>query len=279
MKNRKYYTLITGASQGIGKAFALECAARGMNLYLVALPDRFLDEVKKLITEKYSVDVITFAIDLTDPEAPGEVYEYALRNRIQINFLINNAGFGTSGLFEKSNPDVNCKMIMLNVQALVGLTRYFIDDLKSNAPSHILNVSSMEATLPLPYKTVYTGTKSFIYSFSLALREELRSCGIGVSVLCPGSVLTNEEGFKRIQSHGARAKLIVKRPEYIAQKTIPAVLKGQMEIIPGIIPRIFVKLGKGFPTNLKMRILERIFRVYRDHEQQEAREEIFSSRL
>jgi len=277
MKNKKYYTLITGASQGIGKAFALECAERGMNLFLVALPDRNLDVIKKSITEKYSVDVVTFGIDLTNPGASREVYEFSLENLIQVNFLINNAGFGTSGLFEKSNNDTNFKMIMLNVQAQVSLTRYFIGDLKNNAPSHILNVSSMEATLPLPYKTVYTGTKSFIYSFSLALREELRHSGIGVSVVCPGSVVTNEEGLKRIQSHGTRAKMIVKMPDYIARKTIPAVLKGQVEIIPGFLPRLFVKLGKGFPTLIKMRILEKIFRVYRDHESEEIKPEIFST--
>jgi short-subunit dehydrogenase len=277
MKNKKYFTLITGASQGIGKAFALECAEKGMNLFLVALPNHFLSDTEKLIREKYSVDVISLGIDLTDPDAPRKVYEFSIDNFIQINFLINNAGFGTSGLFEKSDNEVNYRMIMLNTQAMVGLTRYFIKDLKNNIPSHILNVSSMEATLPLPYKAVYTGTKSFIYSFSLALREELRNEGISVSVVCPGSVLTNEEGLKRIKSFGARAKLIIKMPDYIAQHTIPAVLKGKVEIIPGLLPRILVKLGKGFPTLLKMKLLEKIFRVYRDHQPDEVKSEILSS--
>ncbi|MBR9997939.1 MAG: SDR family NAD(P)-dependent oxidoreductase [Cyclobacteriaceae bacterium] len=276
MKSNKFYTLITGASQGIGMAFALECAQRGMNLFLVALPDPHLPEVESIIKRKFKVDVITFGIDLTHPDAARKVYEYALDNYIQVNFLINNAGFGTSGLFETSKLDVNSRMIMLNVMAMVGLTRFFIPDLKKNRPSYILNVSSMEATLPLPYKTVYTGTKSFIYSFSLALREEVRNDGIRVSVVCPGSVMTNEEGFKRIQAHGARAKLLVKMPDYIAERTISAVLKGKVEIIPGFIPRALVKLGKGFPTLLKMRILEKIFRVYRDHKTEEIVEEIVS---
>lgn len=276
MKNNKFHTLITGASQGIGKALAVECARRGMNLFLVALPDTNLAEVETMIKRNFEVDVITFGLDLTHPEAPRKVYEFALDNFIQVNFLINNAGFGTSGLFETTHVEVNYRMIMLNVHAMVGLTRYFIRDLKENHRSYILNVSSLEATLPLPYKTVYTGTKSFIYSFTLALREELRHDDIGVSVVCPGSVITNSEGLKRIQSHGARAKLLVKMPDFIAERTIAAVLKGKVEIVPGFIPRLLLILGKGFPTLLKMRILEKVFRVYRDHKTEEIKEQIIS---
>ncbi len=94
MENSKYYTLITGASQGIGKAFALECAKRGMNLFLVALPNHFLNETEKSIREKYPVDVITLGVDLTDPDAPRRVYEFSLENFMRVNFLINNAGLG-----------------------------------------------------------------------------------------------------------------------------------------------------------------------------------------
>jgi short-subunit dehydrogenase len=276
MENRNFFTLITGASQGIGKALALECAERGMNLFLVALPDHNLNDIEKLIRGKYPVDIITLGIDLTEPDAPRKIFEFSLENFIRVNFLINNAGFGTSGLFDKSDMNVNFRMISLNVQANVALTRLFIADLKKNAPSHILNVSSMEATLPLPYKSVYTGTKTFIYSFSLALNEELRGTGIQVSVVCPGPVLTNEDGFKRIQSHGARAKLLVKFPDFIAKRTIPAVLKGKVEIVPGVLPWTLVKLGKGFPTLLKMKLLEKIFRVYRDHQPEDAKSKILS---
>ena len=276
MKNKKLYTLITGASQGIGRAFAEECAQRGMNLFLVALPDIDLSATENDLKSRYMVDVITLGIDLTLPDSPRKVFEFSLENFIHVNFLINNAGFGTSGLFETSGIETNYRMIMLNVQAMVGLTRYFINNLKNNSPSYILNVSSMEATLPLPYKTVYTGTKGFIYSFSLALREELRHEGVGVSVLCPGSVLTNKTGLKRIQSHGAKARLLVKMPDFVARRTIAAVLKGKVEIIPGFLPRLLVKMGKGFPTLLKMRILEKIFRVYRDHREELVEEEIIS---
>ena len=266
MKNTTYYTLITGASQGIGKAFAFECASKGMNLFLVALPDHHLYTLEKKIKERYEVHIITFGIDLTSPGAARKVYEFTLDNFININFLINNAGFGTSGTFENSDYDLNTKMIHLNIQALVSITHFFIHDLKKNSPAHILNMSSMEATLPLPYKAVYTGTKNFIYSFSLAIREELRGSGVNVSVLCPGPVLTNEEGFRRIKSQGSKAKLMIKMPEYVAKKAMKNIIKGKSVIIPGLLPYLIVKASKLFPTSVKMKILERVFRVYKDQE-------------
>ncbi len=278
MKNNNFYTLITGASQGIGKAFAFECASKGMNLFLVALPDHHLHTVEKTIKERYEVQIITFSIDLTSPGAIRKVYEFALDNYIRVNFLINNAGFGTSGTFENSDYDLNLKMIQLNVQALVGMTHFFIPDLKNNAPAHILNMSSMEATLPLPYKAVYTGTKNFIYTFSLALREELKGTGVQVSVLCPGPVLTNEDGYKRIKSQGSKAKLMINMPENVVKKAIRDTSKGKSVIIPGFLPYIIIKISKFFPTNVKMKILERVFRVYKEDKTKDT-EQMISGRL
>lgn len=122
----------------------------------------------------------------------------------------------------------------------------------------------MEATLPLPYKSVYTGTKSFIYSFSLALREELAGSRVSVSVLCPGPVLTNAEGLKRIEAHGKRARMVMLMPEEVAKTALSQLLKGKAVIVPGKINLAIVKCMKLFPTGLKMKLLERVFRVYRD---------------
>ena len=123
----------------------------------------------------------------------------------------------------------------------------------------------MEATLPLPYKSVYTGTKNFIYAFSLALREELAHSSIKVAVLCPGPVLTNPDGLKRMNAHGKRAKMVMLMPADVARIAIEKLLKGTGVIVPGKINWTIVKIMKLFPTNFKMKILERVFRVYRDH--------------
>ncbi len=265
MKN-KPYTLITGASMGIGKAFAFECASRGMNLLLVALPEAALQETKEQLVAAFPVEVQAYGLDLTDPAAVQALYTYCLELDIAVNMLINNAGMGAGGRFENIAQQVYLNMLQLNNQALMLMTYHFLPMLKQQPAAFILNMSSMEATLPLPYKSVYTGTKSFIYSFSLALREELTESRVSVSVLCPGPVLTNAEGLKRINAHGKRAKMVMLMPEAVAKTAITYLLKGSAVIVPGKINRTIVKCMKFFPTGLKMKLLERVFRVYRDHE-------------
>ena len=264
MKDKKY-TLITGASMGIGRAFAFECASRGMDLLLVALPDPVLEETKEQVNKQFSVDVITYGIDLTHPAAAQTLYTYCLQQKIEINILINNAGMGAGGRFENIPHQIYLNMLHLNNQALTLMTYYFLPMLKQHPSAFILNMSSMEATLPLPYKSVYTGTKGFIYSFSLALREELASSNVKVSVLCPGPVLTNPEGLKRMNAHGNRAKMVMLMPEVVAKIGIENLLKGKGVIVPGKINWSIVKLMKLCPTSLKMKLLERVFRVYKDH--------------
>ena len=260
----KNFTLITGASHGIGRAMAFECANHGMNLFLIALPGPELSAVFNDIKGRFNVKVYSLGIDLTLEESPKTIFEFSRENNIRINILINNAGFGIGGLFENSPLMLDYKMIKLNNMAMIGLIHYFLQDLKSFKPSHILNISSMEATLPLPYKTVYTGTKNFIYSFSLALNEELRHDNIRVSVVCPGPVITTEEGLKRFQAQGPKAKIIVKTPDQVARIAIHGMIKGKTIIIPGIMPWIIMKIINLLPELWKMRILERMFRVYKD---------------
>lgn len=264
MGNNKY-TLITGGSMGIGRAFAFECASRGMNLLLVALPDANLEETQKQLKEQFPIDVKTLAIDLTDQSASQIVYNYCIQNKIEINMLINNAGIGAGGRFENIPEQVYLNMLNLNIQALTLMTYHFLPMLKKQEKGYVLNMSSMEATLPLPYKSVYTGTKNFIYAFSLALREELATSNVRVSVLCPGPVLTNPDGLKRMNAHGNRAKFVMLMPDEVARIGVRNLLKERVVIVPGIINRTIVKITKLLPTSLKMKILERVFRVYNDH--------------
>jgi hypothetical protein len=129
--------------------------------------------------------------------------------------------------------------------------------------AYILSLSSLEARLPLPYKAIYTGTKNFVYAFSLAIAQELKFSNIKVSVLCPGPVLTNPDGLSRINAHGRRSKLLMMYPEQVAAIAIRAMLKGRRVIVPGFLNSVFFKLGAILPVGMKMNILERIFRVYK----------------
>ncbi len=259
----KNYVLITGASQGIGRAMAQECAQRGLNLLLVALDEPALYSLSEEIRGQYGVLTDSLGIDLTEEDAPERVYAWSKQQNYRVNALINNAGFGRGGLFEKIDLREYNNMMRLNNQALVGLTYHFLPDLQQLPWARIMNMSSMEATLPLPYKSVYTGTKNFIYTFSLALREELKTTNIRVSAVCPGPTLTNEDGLKRIKAQGKRAQLLLMMPEQVAPIAIEGMLRGQAVIIPGYFNKTIMRLMSLVPTPLKMSILERIFRRYK----------------
>ncbi|NHE58834.1 SDR family NAD(P)-dependent oxidoreductase [Cyclobacterium plantarum] len=259
------YTLITGASMGIGRAFAFDCAKRGMNLLLVALPGPLLEETRQQLLHLYPVKVLIYATDLTIAHSIIELYEFCKENRLEINMLINNAGVGAGGRFENIPLEKYLKIIDLNNRVLVLMCHYFLPILKKHQHAYMLNMSSMEATLPLPYKAVYTGTKNFVYAFSLALREEQRKGPVKITVVCPGPVMTNAEALKRMEAHGNRAKWLLSSPEEVAELGLNGLLKGKAVVIPGKINWILVKLMKVCPTGLKMRLLERLFRVYSKH--------------
>ncbi len=264
MDRGRKYTLITGASLGIGKSIVYECAKRGMNLILVALPGNALEILTETVRIKYNIDAVSMPIDLTEDNAPARLYQWCKEHDYQINVLINNAGIGAGGLFENVNFNQYLTMLKLNNQALVGITYYFIPELKKHPQSYILNTSSMEGIIPLPYKSVYTASKNFIYAFSLAIKEELKPYKVSVSVLCPGPVVTNKDGLSRIRAHGIRAKLITMLPGQIAKIAIKKMLRGKGIIVPGFFNLLITRILKLIPILTRMRLLEKMFRVYKD---------------
>lgn len=263
MNNERDYALITGASMGIGKEIAKELSRRKINTLLIALDTPELKDVENYISNNYTTKVDSLGIDLTDPANSQVIYDWCKKNNYNVNILINNAGFGEGGYFENIPLEKYCRMIDLNNKAYISLTHKFLPDMKKLKFSHIMNTSSMEAALPLPYKAVYTGTKNFIYAYSLALNEEVRRFGVKVSILCPAGVLTNGSGLERIKSQGSKAKLIVLTADEVAKIAVKNMLKGMLIINPGKMNWWITKIVKFIPTRIKMRLLERIFRVYK----------------
>ena len=258
------YTLITGSSQGIGRAMAEECARRGMPVILVALDNQHLHDTAAYLRTTYEVAVHILGIDLTEPAAPRQVWEWCQQQRFRVVHLINNAGFGRNGVFEQLPQEEYASMMRLNNHVMVELTHLFLPQLKQQPQARIMNMSSIEFVLPNPYKAVYAGTKNFVYGFSLALAEELRDFGVTVSILCPGPVLTNADGYKRIQSMGKSARLMVLRPEEVAPEAIGGMLGGKRVIIPGRVPAFIAWLAGLFPRDFKMWILGRMFSKYKE---------------
>ncbi len=259
-KMEQYFTLITGSSSGIGKSFAFECAQRGRNLILVALPGPELDHTVSEIKSRFNVEVRYLAIDLTGLDAPSKVYEWCVNQNVKINFLINNAGIAGSTSFEQSDPEYSDVRIMLNVRALALLTRYFIPLLKQCPDSKILNTGSLSGYFPVPYKSIYSATKAFVLSFSKSLAKELESSGIQVSVVCPNGVESNPLAATRIKSHGFFGKLTTIDSDKLARLTLDKTEKGKMVYVPLFINRLLLVLSRIIPVRLRYNLLEKEFR-------------------
>lgn len=257
------YTLITGACKGIGKALAYECAARGMNVLLVSNDAECLQEVCKDIRGKSRVESHCLSLDLMEEGAAEKVLQWVKDNAFPVNILINNVGMGKGGTFWSMTLKDIQHMMMLNNKVMVEMTYHFLPELQRYPESYILSLSSLEARLPLPYKAIYTGTKNFVYAFSLAIAQELKSSSVKVSVVCPGPVLTNPDGLARINAHGKRSKLLIMYPERVARIAVDGMLKGKQVIVPGFLNTVFFRIGSLLPLRVKMSILEKLFRVYK----------------
>lgn len=254
------YALITGSSSGIGKCFAYECAKRDMNVILVALPGTGLIEVGEDIGNRFNIKVHTYETDLTQPNAAQQLYDWCISNELQVSILVNNAGIGYEGEFEKLHPAFCEKLMQLNTQTIVMLTRLFVPELRKVENAYILNVSSMASFSPMPYKSMYAASKAFVYSFTRALREELRNTTISVSVLCPGPVLTNPAAKTAIAGHGAAIKLIVKKPEQVAAVALKKMLNGKAMIVPGTATKVYLAVMKTLPNSIQQFLIGWQFR-------------------
>lgn len=183
---KENFTLITGASAGIGKEMAVNCAKRGFNLLLISLPNTSLEAVSLSLSMEYGVKVHYFEIDLNSFNSPGEVYEWCMRNNYTVNMLINNVGMGGRSKFENLNLTTIHTLINLNIFVVSAITNLFIPMLKSQPKAYILNVSSTASYFNIPNKIVYAATKAYVNTFTTSLRNELSHTNISVSLLCPG---------------------------------------------------------------------------------------------
>jgi short-subunit dehydrogenase len=190
--------LITGASSGIGAAFAEILAQKGMNLVLVSRSAPKLEAFATQLQQKYQIQAEAIAADLSQENIASSIYQITQKRKIQIDMLINNAGFSTNGNFASIASEKDHQQVMLNVIALVDLTHAFLPDMLTKGEGIIINLGSATSFFPLPYQVVYGASKAFILSFSEALWAEYRQQGIKVLALCPGP--TNTNFFKNANS-------------------------------------------------------------------------------
>ena len=229
--------LITGASAGIGREIARQLAPLAGTLILVARRTDRLESLRdELLQINPTLRVEYHTVDLAVPAQVDVLCNALTENAVELDFLINNAGFGDSGSFETSEWSKIERMLQVNVLALTALCHRLIPLLRRHRPGAILNVSSIASLLPIPNLGVYAATKAYVSSFSEALRAELRGTGISVTHLCPGPVDTEFQTVAGRAGEPERkhAPDWVKVPvEEVARVALRAVSRDQARIVPG----------------------------------------------
>lgn len=180
------WALVTGASSGIGREFAVQLAAAGMNAVLVARREERLHELANELRARHGRDSLVVAVDLGTRDSPATIRERCVSAGVEIRLLVNNAASGRWGAFEQTSVDAYSAMLAVNVESVVAMCHVFFPQLRRHATSAIINVSSQAAYQPVPYMAVYAASKAFVQSFSVALYEEWRRFGISVQCLVPG---------------------------------------------------------------------------------------------
>lgn len=228
----KKIALITGASSGIGRELARLHAQRGGDLVLVARSEGKLEELAAELQREHGGRVLIVAKDLSQPSAPREIYEAVKAAGIELDYLVNNAGFGGQGAFHERRWDDDLAMIQLNVVALTALTRLFLPDFVARKSGRILNVSSTACLMPGPLQAVYYATKAYVTSFSNAIAEELRGTGVSVTALLPGATQTE---FGRVSGMDKTA-LFAKTANAVdvARAGYDGMLLGKLDVIAGL---------------------------------------------
>ncbi len=252
--------LITGASGGIGEAFARNLAARGMNLVLVARTEAKLNALAEELQATHQIQATVIPLDLSDPNAVRQIETILAERHLAIDLLVNSAGFGTSGPFATIDPTREREEILVNVLAIVDLCHLLVPAMIARGSGGIINLSSNTAFQPVPYMAVYAATKSFVLSFSEALHVELKDTGVHVLGLCPGP--TNTEFFTNANARrvGQMVGKTMRSPEAVVETALKALESNTSSVVDGLLYGTAARLGRLVPISLQTRAIGRALR-------------------
>lgn len=247
MKNT---ALITGSSSGIGMEFARYHAAQKGDLVLAARGENELNALKAELEKQYGIQVRVFAVDLTTPGVLQDLYDTLQREGIEIDILINNAGFGDFGPFQTANWAKTNTMIQLNITALTQLTHLFLPGMVQRSRGRIMNLASTAAFFPGPLMAVYYATKHYVLAFSEGISEELKGTGVTVTTLCPGPTTS---GFQAAADLG-ESKLVkgkkLPTSKEVAIFGYQAMLAGKVVVVHGASNKFQTFLSRFLPRSV-----------------------------
>jgi short-subunit dehydrogenase len=251
--------LVTGASSGIGEAFARALSARGHPLLLVA---RRRDRLEALARDLgASPEEAVLAADLQRPGAARAIGEEVARRGIEVDLLVNNAGLGHTARFHEQPADRIAAMLDVNLRALVELTHVFLPGLVHRRRGAVVNVASNAAFQPVPFLAVYAATKAFVLSFTEALATELRGTGVRVQALCPGLTRTEFLNLAETHTQGLRVDhLPTMTPEAVVAASLRALDGGAVRVVPGLANRSLATLQRFLPLSLVRNVAAALYR-------------------
>lgn len=249
--------LITGASAGLGVQFARFFAKDKISLVLVARREDRLRQLKNELETDFGIKVDIIPLDLTLPNSVSKVVEFLKRYQIEIEYLVNNAGFGQSGSLSDVSLELNLGQIDLNVRSLTELTYQLLPSMIKNKSGRILNLGSTAGDQPGPFMAVYYASKAYVNSFSEALHYELKNTGVTVTLSCPGPVLTefprvaNIENKKLFQMNAMSA-------DVVARQAYRAMMRGTRRITHGARNKMGSQISKLIPRSAVIKIVARL---------------------
>lgn len=255
-------TLITGASSGIGEAFANALAERENDLILVARSGDKLDAIAHRLHSQHTIRVEVIVQDLTQSDGASNVFQKVEHLGMTVDVLINNAGFGDYGAFRESDRTKQLDMIRLNILALTDLTHQFLPSMVAHKAGHIINVASIAAFQPMPYLSVYAATKAFVLSFSEALWAEVKGDGVNVFALCPGPTDTNFAQVANFNDTMNGPSTQMMTSEAVVQEALREMDAGNPNIVNGgPLNQFIVNLSRFMPRASMVSFLEKQFRA------------------
>ena len=256
------FTLITGASGGIGEAFARRLAVENHNLILVARSEDKLHQLCDELMLKHKITAHYIALDLTEADADRRLYDETEKHQMEVAWLINNAGVGSMGDFAQLDLENELAMVDLNISVLIALTHRYLPQMRARKNGAIINVASTAGFQPIPFMATYAATKAFVRSFSEAIAEENRSHGITVTALCPGPTETN---FFNAADIGADVKKAMgqkgmQSPEEVVEAGLAAIKNGKSEAISGWRNYFLARSVDFVPNSLITRVVGKVLR-------------------
>jgi uncharacterized protein len=251
------WALVTGASAGIGWALAELLAAGGAHLVLTARRTDRLEKLAAELSAKHHVNVEVFTADLTRPAAPGEIHEFTAGKKIEIELLVNNAGFGAFGYTHEIPVEKLLEMIQVNCSAVVHLTQLFLPGMVERRHGDILIVASTAAFQPVPFNSAYAATKAFDLLFAQGIAEEVRSFGVRVCALCPGSTTTE---FQEVAHQPDRALRSAETAEKVARVGLDALARGKSYVVSGAMNRLMLESERLAPRSFVVKMAAKMMR-------------------